>query len=160
MDISDLLELKRAPISTLKISMKPIDTYMAQVNSNIFLLFTKFAPDLSVLHEPDVTSFVWASSFGAVRRVLKFEIEADEGIFCAPPLLMIFNGNPTYEELLANCKARWPSATLETASYRIATDGKFICRNIETPIFSYHFRSSGHDDNEVPFVIEYKLPKG
>ncbi len=160
MNAEFLLTLHPAPLSSLGFAVAVVDEFIAQVDSNTFLLLTKYGADLSVLPEPVVHSVAWAASVGALRRVVKMEIESDEGIITNPPSSFFFGTSPAYGETQAECKARWPSCTLETASYRIATDGKFICRTIETPATSFHFRSLSHDNNERPFVIKRKLAKG
>jgi hypothetical protein len=160
MDAQSLLALYQAPLSSLGFPVTVIDEFIVQVDSGMFLLLTKRGADLSVLPEPAVHSVAWAPSVGALRRVVKMDIESDDGIVLDAPPFLSFDAPANYGKLQAECKARWPSSTLETASYRIATDGKFICRNIETPAASFHFRSPTHDNHEVPFVIKRKLAKG
>ncbi len=158
MQIASLLALRRAPISSLRFSFTQLKGNVAQIDSNVFLLLTKFGPDLSALSEREVTHVIWATSPGAICRVLDLAIEADDEVSLVPPLEMTFGAAPEYSALLASCKERWPSATLETASYRIASDGKFICRKIETRGVAYYFRQPEHNDKEVPFVIQHRLP--
>jgi hypothetical protein len=160
MNIESLLSLHTAPVSSLGIAVTMVDEFIAQVDSNTFLLLTKYGVDFSVLPEPAVQSVAWASSVGALRRVVNMEIESDEDVVTNPPASSFFGISQSYGEIQAECKARWPSSTFETASYRIATDGRLICRNIETPAASFHFRSPSHDSNERPFVIVRKLAKG
>src|ERR1022692_2033318 len=157
MNLSALLLLKRSPISLLDFPFRIISDALAQVGPNLFLGLAKYDANLSVLSEREASHIIWSASLGAVQRVRNFEIEADELISAIPPVELTFGIPLDYERLLSHCKEVWPSSTLETASYRIASDGKFICRNIQTPVFSFHFRSHEHDLTEAPFVIQCKL---
>lgn len=160
MDAESLLTLYPAPLSSLGFAVNVVDKFIAQIDTNLFLLLTKYGPNLTLLHEPVIHSLAWATSVGALRRVVHMEVESDEGLLTSPPLSLVFGTSPTYGMIQAECKVRWPSSTLETASYRIASDGKFSCRNIETPAASFHFRSAIYDNNESPFAIKRKLTKG
>lgn len=157
MDASTLLAMKRSAISSLGFPVTMLDQSLAQADPNTFLLLSKFGLDFILLPEPDIAALVWATSVGAMRRIVKFEIEGDDGIVLAPPSAFTFGISPTYVELLKYCKAKWPSATMETASYRIASDGKFISREIETPDVSFYFRNPADQSDESPFVVKHKL---
>ena len=157
MHIASLLAMRRSPISSLRFSFTRLTECLVQIDSNVFLLLTKFGCDLSTLAEPEVTHVIWATSAGAVRRVLDLAIEADDEVCLVPPMDMTFGVVPEYAALLATCKEKWPSATFETASYRIASDGRFVCREIETRSVAYYFRHPEHNDKEAPFLIKCRL---
>lgn len=160
MDAESLLTLHPAPLSSLAFAVTVVDEFIAQIDTNLFLLLTKYGADLTLLPEPVIHSVAWAVSVGALRRVVHMEVESDEVIITSPPSSLVFGTSPEYGKIQAECKMRWPSSTLETASYRIASDGKFICRSIETPTASFYFRSPIYDNNEPPFAIKRKLAKG
>jgi hypothetical protein len=159
MDAESLLTLHPAPLSSLGFTVTVIDKFIAQIDTNLFLLLTKYGTNLSVLPEPVIHSVAWAVSVGALRRVVHMEVESDEGIIASPPSSLVFGGSPAYGQIQRECQVRWPSSNLETASYRIASDGKFVCRYIETPAASFHFRSPIYDNNEFPFLVKRRLSK-
>jgi hypothetical protein len=89
---------------------------------------------------------------------MKMDIEADDGASGIPPSAMTFGVTPKYGELASFCKRS--GFVFETASYRIASDGKFICRNIESKNVSFYFRDNAFNENEIPFVVKRKLAQG
>lgn len=158
MDLQSLLALRRAPLSSLDVPMAVlIEPLLAQLDSNTFLVLSKYGPDLAPLAEAEVVRLAWAVSQGALRRVLNQEIEADRGGVSPPPPEMTFGVDATYESLRALVRERWPQCCIETASYRVATDGQFVCRNIETPQVSFHFRSPQPSASDSPIAIQHRL---
>lgn len=107
---------------------------------------------------PFVMGIVWAASDGALRRALIMEIESDDGaISDVPRDFLPASGASSYGKILHELKVSKPRTCLETAAYRIATDGRFIHRIIETERFAFYFRNSKNDDSEEPYVIVRKL---
>ena len=100
---------------------------------------------------PFVAGVLWAPSEGAARRARFLEIEADEGIAASPvPAWCLPEGvAPRYGDIL---KALGPGA-MESGSYRVASDGKFVCRKISTRSHICYFRGRKSDPAEPPFVV-------
>lgn len=137
-----------------------IDPLLAQVGEHTFLLLTPLGIDLMPLAEPEIAKVIWASSVGAVKRVVRRDIESDDSTIASPPKEFTFGIEPTYHGLLTKSQELFPSGVMESAAYRIATDGKFICREILTPNSSFHFRSNKGKMSEIPFVIQHQIARG
>ena len=109
---------------------------------------------------PFVYGIILAASDGAIRRAFLMEIESDDGKTLDVPAKFLPSGGAvaaTYGEILRGIKNDKPKTCFETASYRIATDGRFIHRMIETERFAFFFRKPEHDDAEPPYAIIRKL---
>lgn len=103
-----------------------------------------------------VTQILWAQSDGAARRIWERSIESDVSSNAELPLqLSIGVSKPTYANLLKALSTRFPEKTIESASYRIATDGKFVFKTIAADNFEYYFRSSNDNPFELPFGASY-----
>jgi hypothetical protein len=88
------------------------------------------------------------------------DIESDDGETMDVPAEFLPSGGTvtaTYGEILRGLKNDKPRICQETASYRIASDGRFIHRRIETECFEFLFRNPEHDDSEPPYAIIRKL---
>jgi hypothetical protein len=95
---------------------------------------------------------------GAARRVSALAIEEDSGAPLALPADFLPEGaTPQYGAILAGLRRMQCRACLESATYRIATDGRFIHRTIETERNKYFFRTAAHDEQEPPYAVLYKL---
>ncbi len=148
-----------SPLASLNIDMEIIIEGRYKISDNQYLLSSPCNKDfIDAANGPFVTALVWACSEGAFRRVYLAEIEKDDGNIVSPPdEILPEAGKYTYRKIheglvKLNCKG-----ILETASYRIATDGAFLNRSIESEIASYHFRGREYDDEEEPFVITWNL---
>ncbi|MCZ4324659.1 hypothetical protein [Pseudomonas anguilliseptica] len=107
---------------------------------------------------PYVTAIIWAVSDGAVLRLSEAKIESDIGGVLEPPKeILPAVSEATYGEIISYFKNFPPKVCQEKASYRIATDGAFIHRVIETEGFLFAFRSPAHDSSEKPYAIIKKL---
>lgn len=94
----------------------------------------------------------------AILRVVARNIEADLGMKLEPPVGFF----PTvltleYQKIIDWARSQKFGFYMESASYRIASDGKFVQKKIETEKFTFYFRNSGSDDFEKPYVILYKF---
>lgn len=109
-------------------------------------------------HGHCVVGILWAPSEGAARRARFMEIEADEGIVLDLPSWWLPEGiAPQYGDILRALTISTRGIAPESANYRIASDGKFICREIATRAYIYYFRGRRHDDSEPPFVVVRNL---
>ena len=166
MKLEDLANLPRG-IPFSKVVQEPCaDAFLTpeiyKVDDRIYLTVSSWRP--GTLEEdpsgPFVDSIVLAASDGAIRRALLREIEADDDKTMNVPAEFLPSGGAvaaTYGEILRGLKSDKPKACFETASYRIATDGRFIHRKIETERFAFFFRKPEFDDSEAPYTIIRKL---
>jgi hypothetical protein len=107
---------------------------------------------------PFMTGILWGCDEGAVKRAWSMDIESDQGATSVVPVeLLPPSVQPTYGSILLGLKRTNPRVCIETATYRIATDGLFAFRSIQTEKFDIYFRSPAHDDLEAPFAVLRKL---
>ncbi|MBN6207493.1 hypothetical protein JYK21_13545 [Ralstonia pickettii] len=135
-----------------------------RVGEGVYLQASQFK-DLALTHNPNapfVTGVLFTPDDGAARRISVLAIEEDQGApLMAPPGVLPEGSACSYAAILAALKRAEPKVCLETASYRIATDGKFVHRTIETELYTFYFRASKHSDLEQPYALLYKLqPSG
>ncbi len=164
MNLDDVLALKKwTPLSDAVKQIAPaafLGKSLYRLGNGLYLYLTPFrlgnfgsdpaAPFLSgVFCTPDD---------GAAKRITALDVEADSGILLNPPsALLPSDSAPEYGAILAGLKKMNPKVCQETASYRIASDGRFVHRTIETERFTYYFRHAEHDDHEPPYAILYKF---
>jgi hypothetical protein len=133
-----------------------------RVGDGVYLQISSFPP--GCLEDDPSGPFVYgialAASDGAIRRAFLMELESDDGKTLDVPAEFLPSEGAvaaTYGEILRGLKSDKPKVCFETASYRIATDGRFIHRKIETERFTFFFRKQEHDDSEAPYAIIRKL---
>lgn len=109
---------------------------------------------------PFVTGVLFVSDDGAAKRVSVMSVEDDAG---APlpnfPGILPRAADPEYGSILSELKRMQPKVCQETASYRIALDGEFVHRTIETESYTFYFRGSAFDDSEPPYAVLHKLKR-
>lgn len=163
--LDDVISLARGtPISEVIRQPRAEDflsTSIYKMWPGIYLLISPFRPGSLEADSsgPFVNGLVWAPSDGAVRRALLMEIESDDGVIATVPddFLPAKSIAATYGELLQKLKDGKPRVCQEKAAYRVASDGRFIHRMIETEQYSYFFRNNTYDDSELPYAIIRKL---
>lgn len=107
---------------------------------------------------PCLTSLLIAPDDSAVSRVVKMDIENDAQIQLDVPAAILPKGAVgTYGSILQGLKSENGHGSLESAIYRIAVDGKFVHRTIQTSKYDFYFRGLSDDDKEAPYAIGYKL---
>lgn len=74
-----------------------------------------------------------------------------------PKVFLPEKSGSTYGDILKTLKLENPKVLQETASYRIATDGDFVHRMIETEGVSFFFRNRKLHNNEKPYAIVRNL---
>lgn len=164
MKIENLLSLKKwTPLSKV-VNKCSAENYIGKslyrIDENLYLSLTQFrldgVEDGSV--GPYVVGIICAPDDGAAKRTTMLAIEDDAGRNCDCPIeLLPPNSQPAYGEILQGLRRMRPKVCQEAASYRIASDGKFVHRTIETERFTYYFRSANDDPSESPYAILYKL---
>lgn len=108
---------------------------------------------------PLVTALLWAPTDGAARRVLLFEVEADELADAEPPPELLPAGHSrTYGRILDHVRGTGEGMVIESATYRIARDGAFVQRNILTRQVEFHFRKR-HGAHDRCYAITYRLSR-
>jgi len=137
------------------------DIYKVATNAYFFIV-SEVVGRSSPTNGPFVTILVWAQSDGAVRRAMSREIEADTDqparAVRIPSEMKPEEQCNTYGDIidfLEKTENKWPFS--ETSSYRIATDGKFICRKVVFNNWVFMFRNSERKGSEAPFAIQYRL---
>ena len=164
MDLQDILAIRKW--ASLESTVCGIDTSafegrsLYRVSSTLFLSLSKVRIDhASAAVGPYVTGVLWAPDRSAARRAMDLAIEEDLGIQASPPTEMLPpHSSSEYVEILAGLKKMGAKVCQETASYRIAIDGIFVHRSIETERYTFYFRSPKDDRYEQPFAILCKLP--
>lgn len=166
MESKDLVCLPRGTRLSDVVQQPYADKYLSssiyRLGGGMYLNISPFRPG-SLEKDPSgpfVTGIVLAAGDGAVRRALLMDIESDDGETMSVPVDFLPSGGvvaATYGEILHGLKSNKPKVCQETAAYRIATDGRFIHRLIETERYSFFFRSPEHNDSEAPYAIMRKL---
>ena len=130
-----------------------------QISDNVFCIVDSSDPQAMPLN-----CFVWAGSEGAAKRYFLRDVESDDGLTFTPPTALLPEGaDGTYESIKAHLVKRDGDAPLESAAYRIMSDGMFVHRSMETKEWAYHFR--GRKDKgvgarrESPYAIVVYLQK-
>jgi hypothetical protein len=161
MEWSELIKIpKWTSIHKLGLDLTKIEDDFYKLSENQYCLSAPY--DSMSLEEapggPFITSFLWACSEGAAKRVYLNEIESDDKVNVSPPHEILPSPEKkTYKEILNGLKELRCKSVMEHAGYRIVSDGAFIHRVIESEIASYFFRKSEHDSSEVPYAIQWNL---
>jgi hypothetical protein len=109
--------------------------------------------DLTPSPEPIITLIVWAASRGALERALCMNLEADDQATGVPPReLLLSPDSTTWAAIIANGRSKGLTF-MESAEYRIANDGAFIHRKLESRHYRAYFRSRHDLPNEQPYAI-------
>lgn len=108
---------------------------------------------------PYVTLAIWAETDGAALRAADGQMEADtvSAPDTPPPSILLPAGAlPGYSSILAGLRLRGDDV-LETAEYRIATDGAFLHKVVRAGREAFYFGSDEILPSEKPFAITYRL---
>ncbi|WP_137936091.1 hypothetical protein [Chitinivorax sp. B] len=107
---------------------------------------------------PFIVGVMWAADNGAALRATNFDIESDQGASgVVPKEFFPFGVDATYGQVKKVLKSVLSEEYLETAIYRIAKDGAFVHRSIESKSFAFFFREREARDDELPYAVIYKL---
>jgi hypothetical protein len=118
-----------------------------------YLRTVPYIRDLTPSSEPIITLIVWAASKGALERALFMNLEADDQATGVPPQELLLSPNATtWATIIANGKAKGFSF-MESAEYRIAKDGAFIQRKLQSRHYRAYFRSRHDQQDEQPYAI-------
>ncbi|WP_041448297.1 hypothetical protein [Anaeromyxobacter sp. Fw109-5] len=102
------------------------------------------------------SALMWAPDVSAARRALFLEVEGDEGREGLPPSEMMLSPDAvSYSAILKAARSK-RGDVLESAQYRVATDGRFVQRVIRCSPWVYYFRSRT-GGRERPFAASRDL---
>lgn len=138
---------------------KLLDPHYYSINDSVYIQASQFYGNdfLNTTNAPFVTAILYTSGYGSACRIVHADIERDDSLYISMPYsLWPQNFEFTYKGAINFFKFEGLS-TLESASYRIATDGAFIYKTIENKKYKLFFRSSDIEATEVPFGMLYKL---
>lgn len=160
MDVHDLVLVRK--LTPLSAVVTEVDSaaYLGKslycLGGGIYLYLTKFGGAGSS-EGPFLSGFFCAPDDGAMMRVTAMNIEEDAGSILSLPVgLLPPEVFPKYGAILNWLRSMKPKVCHESASYRIALDGLFVHRTIETEKFTAYFRGAEDDDSEEPYAILYK----
>ncbi len=131
------------------------------IGENVYLSVSRFSNAKFERGEngPYITGIVWAVTEGAVRRATLLQTESDKSPddAVAPNEFLPEQGNCSYMQILSALKSSKRKVCQETTVYRIALDGAFVHRLIETEDFKFYFRGQADDPSEFPYAVLRKL---
>jgi len=133
-----------------------------QVADGIYLQVSPFRRK-EFVHSSDapfITGVLFSPDPGAAKRVSELAVESDTEAPFEVPIGILPDGFPNeYGAILAALKNMQPKICQESAAYRVALDGKFVHRTIETEHYTFYFRGAEYNNEERPYSILYKLPE-
>ena len=102
-----------------------------------------------------ISLLAWAESDGAALQAFNFLIEEDKvrQAVSPPAEFLITLEATTYASIMKAAKERGLIAVMEHASYRIASDGRFVHKVIQGGGYHFYFRSRRHSNGERPYCI-------
>ena len=134
---------------------------MYKASESVYFFTSKYTEsDLASVGSGDhVVSVGICGGEGAARRAFNREVELDDGTFFNVGELGIGLGEgSTYVDIVNFAQENGCNVVQETAAYRIATDGAFIHKTIETEKWIFYFRSMEYCDKELPYAFLGKMP--
>ncbi|WP_426212033.1 hypothetical protein [Massilia sp. TWP1-3-3] len=161
MEFNSLVSLKKlTPLSNV---VEQIDAAaflgksLYRIGGGIYLYLTKFGGGGANTEGPFLSGIFFAPDDCAMMRVAAMNIEEDSGsLLTSPAGFLPDEVLPEYGPILNWLKDMRPNVCQESASYRIASDGLFVHRTIETERYTFYFRGATDDDHEPPYAILYK----
>lgn len=164
MDFSEILKSKKwTPLEEIvgaTIEADFVGKSLYKVSEQMYLQVSQFKGRdlLKDDSAPYVTGVFLTPGDGAARRITSLAIEEDAGEKLVLSKEMLpDNLVADYGSILVRMKKESPETCQETASYRIATDGKFVHRTIETDKYVFYFRENKNNNSEEPYAVLYKL---
>jgi hypothetical protein len=111
-----------------------------------------------------VAAVLWAPYEGAARRAVLMDVEADtpeQRPLAEPPPpteLLPRGAAATYGSIISELRTARQGKFLESATFRVATDGVFVHRNISAAPYTFFFRNRKDADDDRCYAIECRLP--
>ncbi len=136
-----------------------VSKYLYKFNERVYLLLSDFSgPNF---RDGNGAKYVTAVGFcggeGAARRAFNGEIEADDGTTLRIEDIIIGLKDAKYLSILEFARNNQSRIVQETASYRIARDGAFIHRKIETEKWIFYFRQPDNNFDEIAYAFMNKM---
>lgn len=103
-----------------------------------------------------VRSFVWADSDAAAKRAVDSDNEAYSGPVRNKPADMIHELNDYTYQGISDWLNKQDEYYQESASYRIAVDGAFVHKQIETAKYSFLFLGENIKPDDDVYAIIFK----
>jgi hypothetical protein len=159
MEFTSLVSLKKlTPLSNV-VEQLDAEKFLGQslyrIGGGIYLYLTKFGGGGT--EGPFLSGIFCAPDDRAMMRATAMNVEEDTGSLLTPPAGFLPAEVPLeYGTILNWLKDMRPKVCQESASYRIASDGLFVHRTIETEKYTFYFRGANDDGYEPPYAILYK----
>lgn len=155
MDIYQYLKIEWKPVDELDFDLHRISEGLYRFKPNWYLSAVPYDKYLESDSE-HITQMIWAQTDGAAKRIWDMCIESDEVSEArCPSLFSLGLSLPNYSNLLTVLTEKYPGQTMESASYRIATDGKFVKKTIGANNYEFYFRCIEENPFELPFAASY-----
>ncbi|WP_255990718.1 hypothetical protein [Chitinolyticbacter albus] len=152
LDSSIPFSLIGKPLAQASSEWEEVHGELVKVQKNLFAILDDTADGMARGEMP-IHGMLWAVSTGAALRAWFSEVEADDGataLYVVSPQLTF---KPvTYSAILSYLKIS-DCPYVESASYRIMSDGKFVHKLIETKGTTYFFRDQEITDLEAAYAI-------
>src|SRR3569623_178638 len=147
------------PIGATGFAVKVLQEGLVQIDETTYLFTTPYKGKTFKVEPngPFVSSLLWACDKGAALRAYSLAIEEDSmrNPTAIPADLLPEGSDSTYGAILKALKRGNPKVCMETACFRVTTDGAFVHRMIDTERYVYYFRNFKHYESELPYAIRY-----
>jgi hypothetical protein len=146
------------PLSATAIIAEDLSENVKKIGAQKYLFVVDSDRSGNEENAPYITMAIWAETDGAALRAADGALEADVELRHATPVAILLppGSIPEYCSILAGLRRRRENV-LESAEYRIATDGAFLHKVIRGDKGSYFFRRNDIVASEKPFAITYRL---
>ena len=154
-----LLLKKLTPLAEVVSAVDPaayLGKSLYRLGNGAYIYLTKFGGVATESAGPFLSGLFCAPDDGAMMRVTGMDIEKDNGLLLARPVFLPAEMALEYGAILNWLKDMQPAVLQEAASYRIAVDGDFVHRTIETERYTVYFRGADDDFSEPPYAFLYK----
>ena len=160
MEVNDLVSLKKLTPLSAAVGKIESAAYLGKsiyrIGGGLYLYLSKFG-GAGNSEGPFLSGFFCAPDDDAMMRATAMNIEGDSGSILSPPVgFLPPEVAMEYRTILNWLKSMAPKVCQESASYRVASDGLFVHRTIETEKYMAYFRGAKDDDCEPPYAILYK----
>lgn len=132
-------------------------TALYRIELGKYFYLTKFGGENNSVSGPFLSGIFFAPDDGTILRATARNVEADTGSKLIFPAGLLPNDvKHDYTSILMWLKSMKPKVCQEVGVYRIASDGLFIHRMIETEKFTFYFRGREDNRSENPYGVLYK----
>jgi hypothetical protein len=154
----DLVQIQLwTPLSAIQVPAVELSERLRKIAAHQFILVVE--SDLrGTANGPFITMAVWAESDGAALRAIELSKESDQPCESdGPPERLLPPGaTASYGSIVATLREQGADF-MESAEYRIASDGAFVHKVIHSPQANFYFRSPEEIAGEKPYAVSYRL---